>query len=484
MSVSCLHFIYDSASLTRLFLPPPISTHNRLSQTKHQNRSIEALYAEQQRRSDTAETNIIRLTKRLQDLTQSNEVEKNQIRYQAEERLQTESSTLLAEANKARAAKEEEIKALNDRNEKNRLILENKIEVLSTTNAKLNSDKMASENESERLATKLSYTETTNSTLTNEVTTLQSQLKQVSDEKKTIEKSLHQLQLELTSLAQSNNNQERTISQAEAQRVSAEQVSSNAKQTLSRQQSQLEELKRRLEEAELETSKYKDLTSRYQTNRLEMKKRVKEKVEMIREQEDVLIVKEKETTDLKCRVKRLEEELHKSQTEKSTMSRDLSTAKKQAEDDKKKLENNQQVSIFSCVCIVCLISVLILNLSSSSFTYQVIAWLNKQVNKSSSSGGATTWQRGLEAAANDNSTSTTRALPTPAFPTPLTTNSQASGAALSRLLPNNAVATPYQRLHVTPDLKPSISDGVGGSGGMPQLHPGPTPYSMRPHCPT
>ena len=82
---------------------------------------------------------------------------------------------------------------------------------------------------------------------------------------------------------------------------------------------------------------------------------------------------------------------------------------------------------------------------------------------------------------------TTRALPTPAassaaaFPTPLTTNSQAS-AALSRLLPNNAVATPYQQSHVTPDLKPGID--VGGGSGMPQLHPGPTPYSMPPQRPT
>jgi len=456
----------------------------------HQNRSIEALYAEQQRRSDTAETNLIRLNKRLQDLTQSSEVEKNEIRYQVEERLQNESCTRLAEANKARAAKEEEIKALNDRNEKNRQILENKIEVLSSTNAKLNSDKMASENENERLATKLSYTETTNSTLKNEVNTLQNQLKHVSEEKKTIEKSLHQLQLELSSLAQSNNNQEQTISQTEAQRVSAEQVSSNAKQTLSRQQTQLEELRRRLDEAELETAKYKDLTSRYQTNRLEMKKRIKEKVEMIREQEDVLIVKEKETTDLKCRVKSLEEELQKSQTEKSNMSRDLSTAKKQAEDDKKKLENNQQVSV-SLVCIACLLIIsytLIFHLSS--FTHQVIAWLNKQVNKSSSNsiGGTTTWQRGLEAATYNthNNSMNTRALPTlatsaAAFPTPLTTNSQASSAALSRLLPNNAVATPYQRSHVTPDLKPGSS---AVDGGMPLLHPGPTPYSMPPQRPT
>jgi len=45
--------------------------------------------------------------------------------------------------------------------------------------------------------------------------------------------------------------------------------------------------------------------------------------------------------------------LQKSQTEKSTMSRDLSTAKKQAEDDKKKLENNQQVSVSLSVGVYC-----------------------------------------------------------------------------------------------------------------------------------
>jgi len=146
------------------------------------------------------------------------------------------------------------------------------------------------------------------------------------------------------------------------------------------------------------------------------------------------------------------------------------------------------------------LSFLLLDIHSSFtshliYTYQVIAWLNKQVNKSSSnssSGGVTTtWQRGLEAAATNthNSSMTTRALPTPAtsnaaaLPTPLTTNSQASSAALSRLLPNNAVATPYQRLYVTPDLKPGISVVSGGSG-MPQLHPGPTPYSMPPQRPT
>ena len=64
---------------------------------------------------------------------------------------------------------------------------------------------------------------------------------------------------------------------------------------------------------------------------------------MIREQEDVLVVKEKETAELKRRVLGLEEDLQRAQTEKAAMSRDLTDVKQQAEDDKKKLENNQQV---------------------------------------------------------------------------------------------------------------------------------------------
>ena len=64
---------------------------------------------------------------------------------------------------------------------------------------------------------------------------------------------------------------------------------------------------------------------------------------MIREQEDVLVVKEKELTELKSRVRGLEEDLQRAQTEKAAMSRDLTDVKQQAEDDKKKLENNQQV---------------------------------------------------------------------------------------------------------------------------------------------
>ena len=231
-----------------------------------QNRSIQSMYAEQQRRTETAETNIISLNKRLQDLTQSTEAEKLTIRYQAEERLQTESCSRLAEANEIKTSKDAEIKALNERYDKNRAILESKIDVLTSANSKLNAEKMASENENERLATKLSYTETTNNTLSNELSTLRSQFQNVSEEKSSIEKSLHQLQLQLSSLEYSSNNQERTISQAEAQRISLEKVSEDAKQTLSRQQIQLEELRRKLTEAELETSKYKDLTSRCKSN--------------------------------------------------------------------------------------------------------------------------------------------------------------------------------------------------------------------------
>ena len=69
---------------------------------------------------------------------------------------------------------------------------------------------------------------------------------------------------------------------------------------------------------------------------------------MIREQEDVLVVKEKETAELKRRVLGLEEDLQRAQTEKAVMSKDLTDVKQQAEDDKKKLENNQQVRENAC----------------------------------------------------------------------------------------------------------------------------------------
>jgi uncharacterized membrane protein (DUF106 family) len=75
-----------------------------------------------------------------------------------------------------------------------------------------------------------------------------------------------------------------------------------------------------------------------------MKKNIKEKVEMIRGQEDILVVRDKETTELKHRVRGLEEKVQRIQTEKDAMSRELTEARKQMDEDKVKLENNQQVS--------------------------------------------------------------------------------------------------------------------------------------------
>lgn len=93
-------------------------------------------------------------------------------------------------------------------------------------------------------------------------------------------------------------------------------------------------------------------------------------------------------------------------------------------------------------------------------SYQVIAWLNKQV----SSGGGL-WHGSKPASIISN---TTKSLPLPSA-----TISQVS--TLPRHMPN-AGSTPYQCSYVTPDVKVFA--------GAPQLlHPEPTPYSgmtMRP----
>ncbi len=315
----------------------------RLNQIMMQYRNIQSLFDTEQRRSDTADKELLDLRRILQDLTQSTEAEKYQILHQAEERLQSEHCSRLAEVNNLKAAKDAEVKALNERSEKNSAFLENKLRLLEEVNAKINSDKATTEKENEILATKLSFQETNNHAMTNELSSLRSKLQIISGEKATVEKSLHQLQLQLTSLEYSNNSNEKTLCQTEAQRISAEKVSADAQRTLSNQHSQMEDLRRRLEEAELETSKYKDLTSRYQANRLEMKKRMKDKVEMIREQEDVFVAKEKEITELKRRVQELAAELNSTKSEKAGLERELNDAKHQIQDDKKKLENNQQV---------------------------------------------------------------------------------------------------------------------------------------------
>ena len=313
------------------------------SQTMIQNRYSESQHADQQSRLNAAETELIGLNKKLQELTQSYQNEKCQIQYQAQASLQTENCSRLTEVNEVKAAKDSEIKLLNEQNEKNRAVLENKIRCLEDINAKINQEKTAGGNENERLSIKLSFAEATSNTLKNELSSLRSQLQHVSEEKSSTEKSLHEVQLQLSSLEYSNNSQERALSQTEAQRLSAEKISADAKQSLSKQHSEMEELRQRLKEAELEITKYKDLTGRYQTNRLEMKKRIKEKVGMIREQEDVLVAKEKETMELKRRLRGFDEKFQRMQIENGAESRALKDAREQMEHDKKKLENNQQV---------------------------------------------------------------------------------------------------------------------------------------------
>ena len=123
-----------------------------------QTREIQSLCVEHQRRSDSAETDAIGLKKMLQELTQTSEAEKRHIRYQLEEQLQTTNISCNAEVNEVKTDKDAEIKALMERSEKNRVVLENKIRLLEDVNAKINKEKTACENDNDRLATKIGIT--------------------------------------------------------------------------------------------------------------------------------------------------------------------------------------------------------------------------------------------------------------------------------------------------------------------------------------
>ena len=338
---------------------------SRLAQTMLQIGNVQSSYQEQQRRCEAAETNLIDLNKRLQELSLSSDAEKRHIQYQAEERLHAENNSRMTEVNELRASKEAEIHELNEQAQRSRALLENKVRVLEDINKRINEEKSTCVNENERLATKLSIQEASNKSTTNELSTLKSQLQNLSDEKATTEKCLHQLQLQLASLEYSNNTHEKTITQSEAERESAEKVSANAKEALSRQHVQVEDLRRRLSEAELESSKLKDLTNRYQTNRLEMKKRIKEKVELLREQEQALTSKEREAAELKRSVQGLGDQLDESKRNMENLEtmlkgKDEALASKDNEitELKRRLDNNQQV----------------------------IAWLNKQTSGGTSNG--------------------------------------------------------------------------------------------------
>ena len=369
---------------------------SRLAQTMMQIENIQSLNRNQQKRCEVAETNLIGVNKMLQDLTHSSEAEKRHIQYQSEERLHAESNNRMTELNAMRATKEAEIKELNDQAQKSKALLENKIHVLEDINKKINDEKLTYENESERLSAKLGIQEASNKSMANELSTLHAQMEDLRSEKATTEKSLCQLQLQLASLENSNSSQEKAITETEAKRESAEMISANAKETLSRQNIQIDDLRRRLSEAELEVAKYKDLTSRYQTNRLEMKKKMKEKAEQLREKEHKMTAQQHEVNELKRNVESLEQELNSAKRKMQVMELELNGTKHKMEEDKKKLENNQQV----------------------------IAWLNKQTN---SSNGARI------------------AMTTP------TVSHMSSSSSLSRYLPSVPRQVHPQQTMITPD---------------------------------
>lgn len=321
----------------------------RLGQTLIQLENKGILLGEQKSRSETVENDLIRLNRRMQELVQSSEAEKYEIRHQTEERIQQEHNSHNTEINQLRETKDSEIAALKDQIQKNQDIFDSKSRILEETNKNLNIEKMSAENENEKLMIKLNMQESTNKSLRNELETLRIQFQKTSEERNAFEKSLHELQLQLTSLQNFNENNEKNVSRSEGQRISAERLSANVKETLSRQQAEMEDLRRRLYVAELELSQYKDLTSRYQTSRSEMKKRIKEKAETVREQEEALVAKEREVMEWKSKVKKIEESLRESKAEKDDALSKLKASRQKMEADAKKLENNQQVRHFvSC----------------------------------------------------------------------------------------------------------------------------------------
>ena len=138
-----------------------------------------------------------------------------------------------------------------------------------------------------------------------------------------------------------------------------------------------------------------------------------------------------------------EQQLNQAQSAKEMMTRELSRINLQADDDKKKLENNMQV----------------------------ITWLNKQINEGGRAGISSSLP-----------TPAVRApLPIPAIrstlPTPNTNNSVSNN--LSRYLPNHQLAsTPYniQQQYVTPDHNTAVPITSAGATRRLGLHPEPTPF--------
>jgi hypothetical protein len=94
---------------------------SRLAQTMMRIGNVQSLYQDQRRRCEAAETDLIGLNKRFQELSHSSEAEKRHIQYQAEERLHAESSSRMTEVSEIRAEKEAEIHELNEQAQRSKV---------------------------------------------------------------------------------------------------------------------------------------------------------------------------------------------------------------------------------------------------------------------------------------------------------------------------------------------------------------------------
>ena len=100
---------------------------------------------EQQNRTAAAESDVIGLTKRLDELATNSNAERFHLQSESEKRLATESSNRLLELNRLKVDKEAEIDALTERFRELQSQSETKIRVLEEANRKVNADKAACE---------------------------------------------------------------------------------------------------------------------------------------------------------------------------------------------------------------------------------------------------------------------------------------------------------------------------------------------------
>ncbi|KAL3791006.1 hypothetical protein HJC23_002995 [Cyclotella cryptica] len=401
---------------------------SRLSQVMVQTINITNELGTQKQRCEAAERNFIEANRRLGEMSQTYETEKYQLQCTAQERIENEHNCRLAQISEVTASKDSQIQALNEDLQRSQLTFESKIRALEDANKKIIEDKSSCQHENETLVTRLNQQETSNKLMTTEIIALKGQLERIAADKSATEKSLRDLQVLLASLENSNTDHKYTLSQTAEQMASTEKVYADAKQTIKQQHHQIDDLHRRLTESESESAKYKELASRYQVNRVEMKKRIKEKVETIREQEEIIRSREKEAEEFKRQVQGLEDDLRRAQDEKHCAIKELVSATAMMDENAKKLENNQQV----------------------------IAWLNKQVDKNTSSG--VVWHGNT---------------PKPPLsrydPKTAPSSHPAISSSLSRYLPKSSFATtPYKECFtVTPSIESASLAG--------RLHPEPHP---------